>query len=164
MTETAAEHPRPVLVVDFGAQYAQLIARRVPEARIYSEVIAHDAPIEGFRAKNPAALVLSGGPASVYAEGAATLNPAILELGIPVFGICYGFQAMAQALGGTVANTGGREFGRTTLTNSGGVLHDGLGQTQPVWMSHNDAVQVAPDGFTVTGSTPGAPVYGSSPM
>ncbi|GED97272.1 glutamine-hydrolyzing GMP synthase [Gordonia crocea] len=158
MTETSTDHPRPVLVVDFGAQYAQLIARRVREARIYSEVIAHDAPIEEFTAKNPAALVLSGGPASVYADGAATLNPAILELGIPVFGICYGFQAMAQALGGTVANTGGREFGRTTLSTAGGVLHDGLGESQPVWMSHNDAVQVAPDGFAVTGSTPGAPV------
>jgi GMP synthase (glutamine-hydrolysing) len=155
---TATDSPRPVLVVDFGAQYAQLIARRVREARIYSEVIAHDAPIEEFQAKNPAALVLSGGPASVYAEDAATLNPAILELGVPVFGICYGFQAMAQALGGTVANTGGREFGRTMLACSGGILHGGLGETQPVWMSHNDAVRVAPDGFAVTGSTPGAPV------
>ncbi|GAB09112.1 GMP synthase [glutamine-hydrolyzing] [Gordonia araii NBRC 100433] len=158
MAQTSNASPRPVLVVDFGAQYAQLIARRVREARIYSEVIAHDAPIEEFQAKNPAALVLSGGPASVYADGAATLNPAILDLDIPVFGICYGFQAMAQALGGTVANTGGREFGRTTLTTQPGVLHDGLGETQPVWMSHNDAVQQAPDGFTVTGTTPGAPV------
>lgn len=158
MPNTANGNPRPVLVVDFGAQYAQLIARRVREARIYSEVIAHDAPIEEFQAKNPAALVLSGGPASVYAEDAATLNPAILELGVPVLGICYGFQAMAQALGGTVANTGGREFGRTMLACSGGILHGGLGETQPVWMSHNDAVQVAPEGFAVTGSTPGAPV------
>ncbi|GAA1481728.1 glutamine-hydrolyzing GMP synthase [Gordonia sinesedis] len=153
------EGPRPVLVVDFGAQYAQLIARRVREARIYSEVIAHDAPIEEFVARNPVALVLSGGPSSVYADDAPSLDPAILDLDVPVFGICYGFQAMAAALGGEVANTGGREFGRTTLTLSGdGILHQGLADTQPVWMSHNDAVQQAPDGFVVTGSTAGAPV------
>ncbi|WP_039993972.1 glutamine-hydrolyzing GMP synthase [Gordonia otitidis] len=153
------EGPRPVLVVDFGAQYAQLIARRVREARIYSEVIAHDASIEEFKAKDPVAIILSGGPASVYADDAPSLDPAILELGIPAFGICYGFQTMAAALGGEVANTGGREFGRTSLTlNGDGVLHQGLDHNQPVWMSHNDAVQVAPDGFTVTGSTPGAPV------
>ena len=163
MTETAAntpDHPRPVLVVDFGAQYAQLIARRVREARIYSEVIAHDAPLSEFVAKNPAALVLSGGPASVYADGAPSLDPALFDLGIPVFGICYGFQQMAAALGGVVANTGGREFGRTMMSSvgDGGVMHHGLGDAQPVWMSHNDAVQVAPDGFTVTASTPGAPV------
>jgi GMP synthase (glutamine-hydrolysing) len=146
-------------VVDFGAQYAQLIARRVREARIYSEVIGHDAPLADIEARNPVALILSGGPASVYADDAPSLDPGVFDLGIPVFGICYGFQAMTQQLGGEVANTGGREFGRTTLTISGdGVLHQGLTETQPVWMSHNDAVQVAPDGFTVTGSTPGAPV------
>ncbi|NDK89036.1 glutamine-hydrolyzing GMP synthase [Gordonia desulfuricans] len=155
----AIEGPRPVLVVDFGAQYAQLIARRVREARIYSEVIAHDATVEEFAARNPVALVLSGGPSSVYADDAPAIDPAILELGIPVFGICYGFQSMAKALGGVVANTGGREFGRTTLTADGaGVLHQGLPAEQPVWMSHNDAVQVAPEGFEVVGSTPGAPV------
>ncbi|MGC4934160.1 glutamine-hydrolyzing GMP synthase [Gordonia sp. DT30] len=148
-----------MLVVDFGAQYAQLIARRVREARIYSEVIAHDAGIEEFRAKNPVALILSGGPASVYADDAPRLDPALLDLDIPVFGICYGFQTMAATLGGHVANTGGREFGRTTLTpTEGGVLHQGLTGAQPVWMSHNDAVVEAPEGFTVTGSTPGAPV------
>ncbi|GAB40821.1 GMP synthase [Gordonia sputi NBRC 100414] len=156
---TLVEGPRPVLVVDFGAQYAQLIARRVREARIYSEVIAHDASIDEFKAKDPAAIILSGGPASVYADDAPSLDPAILELGIPVFGICYGFQTMAAALGGEVANTGGREFGRTTFTaTDDGVLHRGLDRNQPVWMSHNDAVQVAPEGFVVTGSTPGAPV------
>jgi len=154
-----AEGPRPVLVVDFGAQYAQLIARRVREARIYSEVIAHDASVDEFKAKEPAAIILSGGPASVYADDAPSLDPALLELGIPVFGICYGFQTMAAALGGEVANTGGREFGRTTFTaTDDGVLHRGLDRNQPVWMSHNDAVQVAPEGFVVTGSTPGAPV------
>ncbi|GAC69877.1 glutamine-hydrolyzing GMP synthase [Gordonia soli] len=163
MTDSSAEDyiegPRPVLVIDFGAQYAQLIARRVREARIYSEVIAHDAPIEEFTAKNPLAVILSGGPSSVYADDAPAFDPALLELDVPVFGICYGFQAMAQALGGEVANTGGREFGRTTLSWTGdGILHQGLTETQPVWMSHNDAVQAAPEGFQVTGSTPGAPV------
>ncbi|MGV9671922.1 MULTISPECIES: glutamine-hydrolyzing GMP synthase [unclassified Gordonia (in: high G+C Gram-positive bacteria)] len=159
-SEGFIDGPRPVLVVDFGAQYAQLIARRVREARIYSEVISHDAPLEEFTAKNPVALVLSGGPSSVYAEDAPSIDPAILDLGVPVFGICYGFQSMAAALGGVVANTGGREFGRTTLTldGDGGVLHQGLTDTAPVWMSHNDAVQTAPEGFDVTGSTPGAPV------
>ena len=148
-----------MLVIDFGAQYAQLIARRVREARIYSEVISHDAPLAEFEARKPVALILSGGPASVYAEDAPTLDPAVFDLGVPVFGICYGFQAMARHLGGEVANTGGREFGRTTLTVAGdGVLHEGLTGTQPVWMSHNDAVQRPPEGFVVTGSTPGAPV------
>lgn len=151
--------PNPVLVVDFGAQYAQLIARRVREARIYSEVVPHTITAEEVRAKNPAAIVLSGGPASVYAEDAPSLDPAVFDLGVPVFGICYGFQMMARALGGTVANTGGREFGRTTLTPQGdGVLHVGLPAEQPVWMSHNDAVQVAPEGFSTVASTPGAPV------
>ncbi|MEZ5212600.1 glutamine-hydrolyzing GMP synthase [Gordonia sp. (in: high G+C Gram-positive bacteria)] len=160
MTETSADHPRPVLVVDFGAQYAQLIARRVREARIYSEVIAHDAPLSEFRAKDPAAIILSGGPASVYAEGAPTIDPQLFDQGIPVFGICYGFQKMTAALGGTVANTGGREFGRTMLdvAAADSALFHGLPQSQPVWMSHNDAVQAAPEGFTVTASTPGAPV------
>ncbi|MCS3778433.1 glutamine-hydrolyzing GMP synthase [Tsukamurella ocularis] len=151
--------PNPVLVVDFGAQYAQLIARRVREARIYSEVVPHTITAEEVRAKNPAAIVLSGGPASVYAEDAPNLDSAVFDLGVPVFGICYGFQMMARALGGTVANTGGREFGRTTLTPQGdGVLHVGLPAEQPVWMSHNDAVQVAPEGFSTVASTPGAPV------
>ncbi|GAA4674473.1 glutamine-hydrolyzing GMP synthase [Gordonia humi] len=159
MTNPSSEHPRPVLVVDFGAQYAQLIARRVREARIYSEVVAHDAPLEEITAKNPAAIILSGGPASVYADGAPTVDENLFDLGVPVFGICYGFQKMASALGGVVANTGGSEFGRTTLTVSGdGALHRGLPETQPVWMSHNDAVQTPPDGFAVTASTPGAPV------
>jgi len=160
VTETSTDHPRPVLVVDFGAQYAQLIARRVREARIYSEVIAHDAPYEEFVAKKPAALVLSGGPSSVYADDAPSIDDRLFDLGIPVFGICYGFQKMTAALGGEVANTGGREFGRTMMnvTGDGGLLHHGLPGEQPVWMSHNDAVQTPPEGFTVTASTPGAPV------
>nr|MDT0524811.1 gamma-glutamyl-gamma-aminobutyrate hydrolase family protein [Streptomyces sp. DSM 41633] len=107
--------PRPVLVVDFGAQYAQLIARRVREARVFSEVIPHTTTVEEIKAKDPQAIVLSGGPASVYAEGAPRLDPALFDLDIPVFGICYGFQAMAQALGGTVEHTGTSEYGRTEL-------------------------------------------------
>ena len=153
-----AAAPRPVLVVDFGAQYAQLIARRVREARVYSEVIPHTATVEEIRAKNPVALILSGGPSSVYAEDAPSLDPAVFELGLPVFGICYGFQAMARALGGEVAQTGNREYGRTDMTVDGGVLHAGMPGHHPVWMSHGDAVTAAPEGFAVTASSPGAPV------
>ena len=150
--------PRPVLVVDFGAQYAQLIARRVREARVFSEVIAHTATIEEIKAKNPRAIVLSGGPASVYADGAPQLDPAVFDLGVPVFGICYGFQAMAQALGGTVARTGTSEYGRTEMNVLGGELHSGLSGNQPVWMSHGDAVTAAPAGFEVVATSAGAPV------
>ncbi|WJY76997.1 GMP synthase [glutamine-hydrolyzing] [Corynebacterium bovis DSM 20582 = CIP 54.80] len=162
-----------MLVVDFGAQYAQLIARRVREARLYSEVVPHTMGVEEIRAKDPAALILSGGPSSVYADGAPALREELLELGVPVFGICYGFQAMTHALGGTVAHTGDREYGRTTMTVTGGRLHAGLGaaagagdgagadgaaSTQQVWMSHGDAVTAAPDGFEVTATSDGAPV------
>jgi len=149
-----------VLVVDFGAQYAQLIARRVREARVYSEVIPHTATVDEIKAKDPAAIVLSGGPASVYADGAPQLDPALFDLDVPVFGICYGFQAMAQALGGTVAHTGTSEYGRTDLKVSGGELHADLPQSQPVWMSHGDAVTEAPEGFTVVATSAGAPVAG----
>ena len=153
-----AAAPRPVLVVDFGAQYAQLIARRVREARVYSEVIPHTATVEEIRARNPVALVLSGGPSSVYAEDAPSLDPALFDLGLPVFGICYGFQAMARALGGRVEHTGAREYGRTDVTVSGGLLHAGLPEHHPVWMSHGDAVTAAPEGFEVTATSPAAPV------
>jgi len=146
------------LVVDFGAQYAQLIARRVREARVYSEVIPSTASVEEIKAKDPQAIVLSGGPASVYADGAPQLEPALFDLDVPVFGICYGFQAMAQALGGTVARTGTSEYGRTELNVSGGQLHSDLPTTQPVWMSHGDAVTSAPDGFDVVATSSGAPV------
>ncbi|WP_407921716.1 glutamine-hydrolyzing GMP synthase [Corynebacterium camporealensis] len=159
MTKTEIKTtPNPVLVVDFGAQYAQLIARRVREAKIYSEVVPNSASIEDIKAKNPAALILSGGPSSVYADGAPALQPELLELGVPVFGICYGFQAMNHALGGTVSSTGEREYGRTDLNVEGGVLHKGFEQTHKVWMSHGDAVSAAPEGFEVTASTAGAPV------
>jgi GMP synthase (glutamine-hydrolysing) len=147
-----------VLVVDFGAQYAQLIARRVREARVFSEVIPHTASVDEIKARDPLAVVLSGGPASVYAEGAPQLDPALFDLGVPVFGICYGFQAMAQALGGAVARTGTSEYGRTELKVVGGELHSDLPDTQPVWMSHGDAVTSAPDGFEVVATSAGAPV------
>lgn len=153
-----AETQRPVLVVDFGAQYAQLIARRVRESSVYSEVVSHTATVEEIAERKPLAVILSGGPSSVYAEGAPSLDPRLFDLDIPVFGICYGFQAMAQALGGTVAHTGTREYGRTELNIDGGVLHGGLPTVQPVWMSHGDAVTDAPEGFEVTGTTAGAPV------
>jgi len=151
---------RPVLVVDYGAQYAQLIARRVREAQVYSEVVPHTASVDDMLAKDPAAIVLSGGPASVYAEGAPAVDPALFETGVPVFGICYGFQLMASALGGTVARTGAREYGRTQLRVDGepGRLHDDLPDAHPVWMSHGDGVTEAPAGFAVTASSAGAPV------
>ncbi|WP_026344123.1 glutamine-hydrolyzing GMP synthase [Nocardia sp. BMG111209] len=153
-----AETQRPVLVVDFGAQYAQLIARRVREASVYSEVIPHTATVEEIAERQPLAVILSGGPASVYTEGAPQLDARLFDLEVPVFGICYGFQAMAQALGGTVTNTGTREYGRTELSVDGGVLHGGLPTVQPVWMSHGDAVTDAPAGFEVTATSVGAPV------
>ncbi len=156
--DVAGSPVRPVLVVDFGAQYAQLIARRVREARVFSEVIPHTASVEDIKARDPQAVVLSGGPASVYAEGAPHLDPALFDLGVPVFGICYGFQAMAQALGGVVARTGTSEYGRTELKVVGGELHSDLPETQPVWMSHGDAVTSAPDGFDVVATSVGSPV------
>ncbi len=153
--------PRAVLVVDFGAQYAQLIARRVREAHVYSEIVPFDATVSDIEARRPAGLILSGGPASVYEEGAPALNPAFLELGVPVLGICYGQQAMAQALGGEVEPSGVREYGRTMvrLTDDveSRVLHD-LPATDTVWMSHTDHVVAAPDGFAVTASTDAIPV------
>ncbi len=149
----------PVLVVDFGAQYAQLIARRVREAQVYSEIVPHSAPVAEMLARRPAAIILSGGPASVYEPGAPQLDPALFTAGVPVFGICYGFQAMAQALGGTVAHTGGREFGGTPVSlEAASVLFRDLPGRQDVWMSHGDCVSVAPQGFSVTGGSPGAPV------
>src|SRR3954471_4692141 len=131
--------PRPVLVVDFGAQYAQLIARRVREARVYSEIVPHSMPVSEMLAKAPAAIILSGGPSSVYEGGAPGLDPAMFDSDVPVFGICYGFQAMAQALGGTVARTGARKSGRTHLTTQAGTLPRQLPADLPVWMSHGDS-------------------------
>ena len=152
--------PRPVLVVDFGAQYAQLIARRVREARVYSEIVPHSMPVAEMLARNPAAIILSGGPSSVYEPGAPALDAALFDNDVPVFGICYGFQAMAQALGGTVAHTGAREYGRTLLSplSEAGTLLRELPAGLPVWMSHGDSVTAAPAGFSVTASSAGAPV------
>ncbi|MGA1595667.1 MAG: glutamine-hydrolyzing GMP synthase [Candidatus Nanopelagicales bacterium] len=152
--------PRPVLVVDFGAQYAQLIARRVREAHVYSEIVPHTMPVAEMLARDPVAIVLSGGPSSVYAEGAPRVEASLFGAGVPVFGICYGFQAMAQALGGTVERTGLSEFGGTPLavTESGSTLFAGLPTEQSVWMSHGDSVTSAPAGFTVSATTAGAPV------
>jgi GMP synthase (glutamine-hydrolysing) len=148
-----------VLVVDYGAQYAQLIARRVREAHIYSEIVPSTMPVSEMLAKNPRAIILSGGPASVYEQGAPTTDPALFDGDVPVFGICYGFQAMTQALGGEVADTGGSEFGRTTLNvTASGVLFAGQSDTQQVWMSHGNEVTRAPEGFEVTASSAGAPV------
>jgi GMP synthase (glutamine-hydrolysing) len=148
-----------VLVVDYGAQYAQLIARRVREANVYSEIVPSSMPVAEMLAKHPKAIILSGGPASVYADGAPGTDPALFDAEVPVFGICYGFQSMVQSLGGEVAHTGGSEFGRTVLTVAGsGVLFAGQPAAQQVWMSHGDAVTKAPVGFVVTASTAGAPV------
>ena len=149
----------PVLVVDFGAQYAQLIARRVREAHVYSEIVPHTITAAEVLARQPSAIILSGGPASVYADGAPHLDPAILTTGVPIFGICYGFQAMAAALGGKVARTGLSEFGRTPLAvREPGALFRGLPASYPVWMSHGDSVSEAPHGCTVLASTDGAPI------
>ena len=150
---------RPVLVVDFGAQYAQLIARRVREAHVYSEIIPHTATVEQMLAKNPVAIILSGGPSSVYADGAPSVDRALFETGVPVLGICYGFQAMAAALGGTVAQTGAREYGGTAVTVSdAGTVLAGSPDAQTVWMSHGDAVHAAPKGFEVLATSTGSPV------
>ena len=155
----SAATPSPVLVVDFGAQYAQLIARRVREAGVYSEIVPHTITAAEVMAKSPAAIVLSGGPSSVYEAGAPTLDAGILELGIPVFGICYGFQAMARALGGTVAQTGGREYGATDMhVVADHALVAGQPTDQTVWMSHGDQVATAPEGFDIVASTTATPV------
>ncbi|MET7637560.1 glutamine-hydrolyzing GMP synthase [Streptomyces sp. NPDC005438] len=149
-----------VLVVDFGAQYAQLIARRVREARVYSEIVPSTTPVAEMLAREPAAIILSGGPSSVYADGAPRIDRALFEAGVPVFGMCYGFQLMAQVLGGTVDNNGAREYGRTTLTVTRGssTLFEGTPEEQTVWMSHGDACSAAPEGFTVTAATDTVPV------
>jgi GMP synthase (glutamine-hydrolysing) len=150
---------RPVLVVDFGAQYAQLIARRIRECHVYSEIVAHDLPASELAARRPAGIVLSGGPASVYEAGAPELDPAVFELGVPVLGICYGHQLMAQTLGGEVEATGQREYGRTRLhVTEPGILLEEFAADEQVWMSHGDAVTRAPEGFRVTSRTDAIPI------
>ncbi|WP_433329227.1 glutamine-hydrolyzing GMP synthase [Spirillospora sp. CA-294931] len=150
-----------VLVVDFGAQYAQLIARRVRECHVFSEIVPSTMPVAEMLARKPKAIILSGGPASVYAEGAPVAPEGLFELGVPTFGICYGHQVMAQALGGTVENSDVAEYGGATVSiaDPGTLFHD-LPAEQPVWMSHRDYVSRAPDGFTVTARTDVTPVAG----
>ena len=149
-----------VLVLDFGGQYSQLIARRIRECGVFAELLPHDTPLETIRDRGPAALVLSGGPASVYSEGAPELRTELLELGLPVLGICYGMQAMVRSLGGRVEGAESGEFGRTelTLAGDGGALLAGMPGSQPCWMSHRDAVFEPPPGFTALASSPGSPV------
>lgn len=157
-TVTRGRHDT-VLVVDYGAQYAQLIARRVRECDVYSEVVPHTLTTEQLLAREPAAIVLSGGPSSVYAAGAPSVDPALFEAGVPVLGICYGFQAMAQALGGTVQHTGRSEYGRAVVSHTdGSALLGGLPAEHQAWMSHGDQVTAAPAGFTVTATSPGSAV------
>jgi GMP synthase (glutamine-hydrolysing) len=147
-----------VLVVDFGAQYAQLIARRVRECHVYSEIVPSTMGVAEMLAKRPKAIILSGGPSSVYADGAPPAPAGLFEAGVPVLGICYGFQLMVTGLGGTVQRTGVAEYGATTLDSSGGALLAGTPAQQRVWMSHGDTCTAAPPGFTVTARTPATPV------
>ncbi|MFF5258824.1 glutamine-hydrolyzing GMP synthase [Actinomadura viridis] len=150
-----------VLVVDFGAQYAQLIARRVRECHVYSEIVPSTMPAAEMLAKRPKAIILSGGPSSVYEEGAPIAPEGLFDLGVPTFGICYGHQVMAQALGGTVENSDVAEYGAATVTvTAPGTLFAGLPGEQPVWMSHRDFVSRAPEGFLVTAGTDVTPVAG----
>ena len=159
MSATTTRPTGPVVVVNYGAQYAQLIARRVREARIFSEIVPHSASTEEILAKRPAAVILSGGPSSIYEPGAPAVDPALLRSGVPVLGICYGFHAMAAALGGEVAKTDRREFGRTKVSvDTDASLFAGQPESQEVWMSHCDSVVHVPDGFRATASTAETPI------
>jgi len=156
-----ADAPDTVLVVDFGAQYAQLIARRVREARVYSEIVRFDTPASELLARHPKGIILSGGPKSVYADWAPAVDPAVYESGVPILGICYGAQLLTQQLGGTVARTGRGEYGRTTLTRTATspLFADWPPQgPADVWMSHADSITEVPAGFVANASTPEAPV------
>ena len=148
-----------VLVVDLGAQYARLIARRIREARVHSEIVPARITAAEARERSPSGIVLSGGPASVYSPDAVSIDPGLLELGVPVMGICYGHQLIAELLGGRVAATGGGEFGNTTMQLAeASLLLEDFPEVSEVWMSHRDAVEEAPRGFSVTARTPGASV------
>jgi GMP synthase (glutamine-hydrolysing) len=157
-TPESPPEERPVLVVDLGGQYSQLIARRVREARVYSELVGHRLTADEVARRNPAALILSGGPASVYAEGAPEVDDRIFSLGIPTLGICYGMQLMARDLGGAVERTGVSEFGKTALRVERGALFGGMPDEQVVWMSHRDSVTAPPEGATVTASSDSTPI------
>ena len=165
MHQPEGDGPDTVLVVDFGAQYAQLIARRVRECQVYSEIVPASMPVAQMLARRPKAIILSGGPASVYAPGAPSAPDGMFQAGVPILGICYGFQLMVSGLGGTVQRTSGGEYGATTLEilpgvtgDGGGVLLGGLPARQQVWMSHGDTCAAPPAGFTVTAQTAGTPV------
>lgn len=148
-----------VLVLDFGAQYGQLIARRVRDLNVYSEIVPCDISADEIREMNASALILSGGPASVYAEDAPSIDPAIFDLGLPVLGFCYGHQITAVTLGGKVGHSEVGEYGRATITRTAGAkLFNSTPMQQTVWMSHRDAVSEVPEGFTVTASTDVCPV------
>jgi GMP synthase (glutamine-hydrolysing) len=147
-----------VLVIDFGAQYAQLIARRVREAHVFSEIVSRSITADEIKSRRPAALILSGGPASVYAEDAYRMDPAILDTGVPILGICYGHQLLAELAGGKVEPTGLSEFGRTVLDVGPSHLLADLPSELQVWMSHRDAVTAVPAGFVATATSPGSPV------
>ncbi len=152
------EGERPVLVLDLGGQYAQLIARRVRDCRVYSELVRHDVSAVEIRRRNPVALILSGGPASVFAENAPRVDPDLFALGVPTLGICYGAQLMAQELGGAVERTGASEFGKTALRVEGGALFAGLPDDQTCWMSHRDTVTAPPAGASITAGSASTPV------
>ena len=148
-----------IVVLDFGGQYAQLIARRVREARVFSELLPYDTPLEEIRRRDPEGIILSGGPNSVYERGAPRVDAALFDLGVPVLGICYGMQLMALTLGGEVGAVQIREYGRSKLEVRGhGELFSGTPDEQTVWTSHGDAVLAAPPGFRVTARTPSVPI------
>ncbi|MBA4115383.1 MAG: glutamine-hydrolyzing GMP synthase, partial [Rubrobacter sp.] len=148
-----------ILVLDFGGQYAQLIARRVREARVYSELIPYDTPVEEILAREPEGIILSGGPNSVYGEGAPRVDKQLFELGTPTLGICYGMQLMALEMGGKVEAAQIREYGRSDLCiKEPGLLFAGTPDEQVAWTSHGDAVLAVPEGFSVTAETPSVPI------
>ncbi len=156
--DAPAPEERPVLVLDLGGQYAQLIARRVREARVYSELVGHRISADEVRRRNPLALILSGGPASVYSPGAPRIDTRIFELGVPTLGICYGMQLMARDLGGEVARTGGSEYGKAALEADESALFRELPTEQTVWMSHGDSVTAPPRGSRVVARSPSTPI------
>ena len=163
MTDTPGGSARAtdrILIVDFGAQYAQLIARRVREANVFSEIVPHDLSADEYAARRPTGIIFSGGPASVHVDGAPRIDPGVYDLGVPILGICYGAQLIAHQRGGVVGRNERGEYGRTELTvgDAGTLLADAGSGTHPVWMSHFDAITDAPAGATVTASSPDAPV------
>ena len=148
-----------IIVLDFGAQYSQLIARRIRECKVYCELFPYDTPVEELAVLHPKGIVLSGGPASVYEGNAPQCDPKVFELGVPILGICYGMQYMAQVLGGEVVNVEKHEYGRTELrVLDDGDLFSGLNPQLICWMSHGDIVRTPPPGFTVTAMTENTPV------